>query len=48
MMGLMAGLGSVHRALQVLEVVAEAGDGITAKAVARRLEIGRASCRERV
>jgi IclR family transcriptional regulator, acetate operon repressor len=31
-------LGSVHRALQVLEVVAEAGDGITAKAVARRLE----------
>lgn len=38
MMGLMAGLGSVHRALQVLEVVAEAGDGITAKAVARRLE----------
>jgi IclR family transcriptional regulator, acetate operon repressor len=33
-----AGLGSVHRALRVLEVVAEAGDGITAKAVARRLE----------
>ena len=38
MMGPMAGLGSVHRALRVLEVVAEAGDGITAKAVARRLE----------
>ncbi len=34
----MAALGSVHRALRVLEVVAEAGDGITAKAVARRLE----------
>ncbi|MEJ2870292.1 IclR family transcriptional regulator C-terminal domain-containing protein [Actinomycetospora sp. OC33-EN08] len=34
----MAGLGSVHRALRVLEVVAEAGDGITAKAVARRLD----------
>jgi IclR family acetate operon transcriptional repressor len=34
----MSGLGSVHRALRVLEVVAEAGDGITAKAVARRLE----------
>ncbi len=34
----MGGLGSVHRALRVLEVVAEAGDGITAKAVARRLE----------
>jgi IclR family acetate operon transcriptional repressor len=31
-------LSSVHRALQVLEVVAAAGDGITAKAVARRLE----------
>ena len=28
----------MHRALQVLEVVAAAGDGITAKAVARRLE----------
>ncbi|NMO90171.1 IclR family transcriptional regulator [Actinomycetospora sp. TBRC 11914] len=34
----MAGLGSVHRALRVLEVVADAGDGITAKAVARRLD----------
>jgi IclR family transcriptional regulator, acetate operon repressor len=34
----MSGLGSVHRALRVLEVVAEAGDGVTAKAVARRLE----------
>jgi IclR family transcriptional regulator, acetate operon repressor len=34
----MSGLGSVHRALRVLEVVADAGDGITAKAVARRLE----------
>jgi IclR family acetate operon transcriptional repressor len=31
-------LSSVHRALQVLEVVAAAGDGISAKAVARRLE----------
>lgn len=30
-------LSSVHRALQVLEVVAEVGDGVTAKAVARRL-----------
>jgi len=29
-------VGSVQRALQVLEVVASAGDGITAKAVARR------------
>ncbi|WP_285652533.1 IclR family transcriptional regulator C-terminal domain-containing protein [Actinomycetospora sp. NBRC 106375] len=34
----MSALSSVHRALQVLEVVAAAGDGITAKAVARRLE----------
>src|SRR6195952_1634154 len=34
----MSGLGSVHRALRVLEVVADADDGITAKAVARRLE----------
>lgn len=34
----MAGLGSVHRALRVLEVVADAGDGVTAKAIARRLE----------
>jgi IclR family acetate operon transcriptional repressor len=34
----MGGLGSVHRALRVLEVVADAGDGITAKAVARRLD----------
>ncbi|MQA16140.1 MAG: helix-turn-helix domain-containing protein [Pseudonocardiaceae bacterium] len=31
-------LSSVHRALQVLEVVAEVGDGVTAKAVARRLD----------
>lgn len=30
-------LSSVHRALRVLEVVAEVGDGVTAKAVARRL-----------
>jgi DNA-binding IclR family transcriptional regulator len=30
-------LSSVHRALQVLELVAEVGDGVTAKAVARRL-----------
>lgn len=30
-------LSSVHRALQVLDVVAEVGDGVTAKAVARRL-----------
>ncbi|GAA0628930.1 IclR family transcriptional regulator C-terminal domain-containing protein [Kutzneria viridogrisea] len=29
-------IGSVQRALRVLEVVAEAGDGVTAKAVARR------------
>jgi DNA-binding IclR family transcriptional regulator len=29
-------VGSVRRALQVLEVVAQAGDGVTAKAVARR------------
>ncbi|WP_433784811.1 IclR family transcriptional regulator [Actinomycetospora sp. CA-101289] len=34
----MSALSSVHRALQVLEVVAAAGDGISAKAVARRLE----------
>lgn len=31
-------LSSVHRALQVLEVVAEVGDGVAAKAVARRLD----------
>lgn len=37
-MGHVSALSSVHRALQVLEVVAAAGDGITAKAVARRLE----------
>jgi DNA-binding IclR family transcriptional regulator len=30
-------LGSVHHALQALEAVAELGDGVTAKAVARRL-----------
>ena len=34
----MSALSSVHRALRVLEVVAAAGDGISAKAVARRLE----------
>jgi hypothetical protein len=33
-----AGLASVRRALRVLEVVADAGDGITAKSVARRLD----------
>ncbi|MDF2979423.1 MAG: transcription regulator [Actinomycetospora sp.] len=37
-MGGVSALSSVHRALQVLEVVAAAGDGISAKAVARRLE----------
>ena len=37
-MGAVSALSSVHRALQVLEVVAAAGDGISAKAVARRLE----------
>lgn len=37
-MGRVSALSSVHRALQVLEVVAAAGDGISAKAVARRLE----------
>jgi IclR family transcriptional regulator, acetate operon repressor len=36
-MGTVSALSSVHRALQVLEAVATAGDGITAKAVARRL-----------
>lgn len=36
-MGAVSALSSVHRALQVLETVATAGDGITAKAVARRL-----------
>lgn len=37
-MARVSALSSVHRALQVLEVVAAAGDGISAKAVARRLE----------
>jgi len=37
-MAVVSALSSVHRALQVLEVVAAAGDGISAKAVARRLE----------
>ncbi|MPZ67479.1 MAG: helix-turn-helix domain-containing protein [Pseudonocardiaceae bacterium] len=36
--GVSGQLSSVHRALQVLEVVAEVGDGVTAKAVARRLD----------
>jgi DNA-binding IclR family transcriptional regulator len=36
-------LGSVQRALRVLEVVAEAHDGITAKAIARRLGVGLSS-----
>ena len=32
-------VGSVQRALRVLEVVAQSPDGITAKAVARRLDL---------
>ncbi|GAA2841194.1 IclR family transcriptional regulator [Crossiella cryophila] len=36
-------LGSVRRALQVLEAVADFGDGVTAKAVARRLGLNLSS-----
>ncbi|MFP5021142.1 IclR family transcriptional regulator [Pseudonocardia phyllosphaerae] len=39
-----AGSGALHRALRVLEAVADAGDGVSAKALARRLDLPLPSC----